>query len=137
MDPSDYQKDPRPPVQSQLSTSLPGPMTYITTTDPDSGKSIFHSKRQADWKHFSDKQMGMNQVYTSAFAADMNDEKDIDESDKLIGGGKLGLVREGGSMVRYVDFSPSYESIMHRTVSCDIGVVVVGFVSLATMVSNG
>lgn len=124
-DPSDYQKDPRPPVPSQLSTSLPGTNTFITTHDPSSGKAKVHSQREGDWTAFHDKQMAFNPVYTMPFGADLTDEKDLEESDKLLDSGKMGLVRQDGTVCRYVDFSPGYQCLMHRTQSCDFGIVVV------------
>lgn len=123
-DPSDYQKDPRPAPQSQLSTSLPGITTYITTHDAKSGKAKLHSSREGKWNHLDDNQVGVNYVYNSVFDTDLSDEKDLQESDDLIKTG-VGLVREGGTNCFHVDFSPGYEYVMHRTQSVDYGIVVV------------
>ncbi|KAI7599936.1 hypothetical protein KC343_g15845 [Hortaea werneckii] len=41
-------------------------------------------------------------------------------------GGKLGLVSGGGTVLRYVDFAPGYECMMHRTQSVDYGIVLEG-----------
>lgn len=136
MDPSDYQKDPRPPVHTQLSTSLPGVHTYITTHDPASGKSVVHSSREAEWSHFDDKNMGFNPVFTNAAQADLNDEKDITENDEKVATGKMGLVRPGGTVCRHVDLAPGYECLMHRTQSLDFGIILVSSAAYSPGVSS-
>ncbi|EED12321.1 conserved hypothetical protein [Talaromyces stipitatus ATCC 10500] len=39
---------------------------------------------------------------------------------------KGGLVKRGGSVMRFVDYPPHGASPMHRTVSCDYAVVIIG-----------
>jgi uncharacterized cupin superfamily protein len=41
-------------------------------------------------------------------------------------GEPMGLVTKGGTVLRYVDFAPGYECMMHRTQSLDYGIVLEG-----------
>lgn len=43
-----------------------------------------------------------------------------------MGSGPMGLVTKGGTVLRYVDFAPGYECMMHRTQSVDYGIVIEG-----------
>jgi hypothetical protein len=43
-----------------------------------------------------------------------------------MGAGPFGLVTKGGTVLRYVDFAPGYECMMHRTQSVDYGIVLEG-----------
>ena len=125
MDPSDYMKDPRPAPQSQLSTSLPGINVYVTTHDSETGQSKLHSKRDGSWNHLDDNKVGVSYVYTHPSSPNLSDDEDLQHSDDQIAGGKVGLTREDGTNTFYVDFSPGYQYAMHRTVSLDLGIVLV------------
>lgn len=115
---------------TQLSTSLPGVSTYVTTHDAENHKSKIHSTREAKWTPFDDKKFAMSTIYTFANDVDMTDEKDITESDSIIEEGKQGLVGKGCTVWRYVDIKPSYTTLMHRTQSWDLGIVIEGTVEL-------
>lgn len=39
---------------------------------------------------------------------------------------EMGLVQQGGSVLRYTDYSPKSSSLMHRTVSCHYAIVDAG-----------
>ncbi|KAH8745489.1 hypothetical protein F5883DRAFT_265859 [Diaporthe sp. PMI_573] len=39
---------------------------------------------------------------------------------------KGSLVKRGGSVLRYVDYPPQASSSMHRTVSCDYAILIIG-----------
>lgn len=41
-------------------------------------------------------------------------------------GPPIGLVTKGGTVLRFVDFAPGYECMMHRTQSLDYGIVLEG-----------
>ena len=68
----------------------------------------------------------MSVGYTTSFPADLNKDADIADHDKKLESGKLGLVSGGGTVLRYVDFAPDYECMMHRTQSVDYGIVLEG-----------
>jgi quercetin dioxygenase-like cupin family protein len=69
-------------------------------------------------------------MYTSeTFPVDMNNEKDLKVYQSYLKD-KPALSISGGTVVRTVDFSPGYTSPMHRTVSCDFGVVLQGEIEL-------
>jgi hypothetical protein len=65
-------------------------------------------------------------AYTTTFPADLSGDADIKAHDDKIGQGPIGLVCGGGTVLRYVDFAPGYECMMHRTQSVDYGIVVAG-----------
>lgn len=115
----------RPPTENQLSTSLPGPTAYLTT-HTSNGEAIIHSARPVKWTRHEDDKLAMSVAYTTRFPADLNADADVDLHDQKLRSGALGLVSAGGTVLRYVDFAPGYECMMHRTQSVDYGIVVEG-----------
>jgi quercetin dioxygenase-like cupin family protein len=67
---------------------------------------------------------------TSEFPVSMNNNVDIVKHDERLQSGKLGIVNPGGTVLRFVDFAPGFESAMHRTRSLDYGIVVEGAIEL-------
>jgi quercetin dioxygenase-like cupin family protein len=59
----------------------------------------------------------------------LNDDVDIAKHDERMNG-KMGIVNPGGTVLRYVDFAPGFESMMHRTRSLDYGIVLEGSIEL-------
>lgn len=123
-------EDSRLPTPNQLSSSLPGPTTYLTGHDDRSGKAIIRSARPVQWQRYDDDLLGMSVAYTTSFPPDLNADADVAAHDKKIAesGGKLGLVSGGGTVLRYVDFAPGYTCMMHRTRSVDYGIVLEGVI---------
>ena len=115
----------RNPTSNQLATALPGPTAYLTGHN-SSGKAVIHSANPVEWGTFDDGQLSMRVAYTTSFPADLNNDTDVTEHQKKMDSGKLGLVSGGGTVLRYVDFAPNYECMMHRTQSVDYGIVVEG-----------
>lgn len=118
--------DNRKPTNNQLSTQLPGPTAYLTGHDDSTGKAIIHSARPVDWKSYDDDKLSMSVAYTTQFPADLNKDQDVSVHQEKMDSGNLGLVSGGGTVLRYVDFAPEYECMMHRTQSVDYGIVVEG-----------
>ncbi|KAI5369894.1 Putative rmlC-like cupin domain superfamily, rmlC-like jelly roll protein [Septoria linicola] len=118
--------DNRKPTANQLATNLPGPTAYLTGHDQRSGKAIVHSKRPVNWASYDDDKLSMSVAYTTQFPADLNDHADVALHQQKLDSGKLGLVSGGGTVLRYVDFAPGYECMMHRTQSVDYGIVIEG-----------
>lgn len=118
--------DNRRPTPNQLSTALPGPTVYLTGHDETSGKAIIHSKRPIGWVSYDEDKLSMAVAYTTSFPADLNQDADIKKHEEKMASGKLGLVSGGGTVLRYVDFAPLYECMMHRTQSVDYGIVLEG-----------
>lgn len=117
----------RPPTENQLAASLPGPITYLTGHD-SSGQAIVHSKRPAKWTKHDDDQLNMSVAYTTRFPADLNGDADVAAHDaRPAAAGSL--VSAGGTVLRFVDFAPGYECMMHRTQSVDYGIVLEGEVT--------
>src|SRR5579862_6065372 len=104
---------------------------HITTHDPTTGKAVVHSSTPGNWTSFDDDKLGFNVIYTtSKFPPSLNDDEDIKAHEKAIGSGKLGLVNQGGTVCRTVDFAPEYQCMMHRTQSLDFGIVVQGSIEM-------
>lgn len=116
----------REPTPNQLSTALPGPTAYLTGHDEKSGKAIIHSKRPVNWASYDEDKLSMSVAYTTSFPPDLNQDADVKKHDEKMASGKLGLVSGGGTVLRYVDFAPNYECMMHRTQSVDYGIVIEG-----------
>ncbi|KAF2768192.1 hypothetical protein EJ03DRAFT_344133 [Teratosphaeria nubilosa] len=118
----------RPPTKDQLSSHLPGPTAYLTGHDDKTHKAIIHSKRPVEWHKYDNDKMAMSVAYTTQFPPDLNSDADVKAHDEKMraSGGKLGLVSGGGTVLRYVDFGPGYECMMHRTQSVDYGIVLEG-----------
>jgi hypothetical protein len=113
----------RPPTENQLS-DLPGPTTYLTG-HTSAGKSTVHSARPVNWTSYDDGKLGMSVAYTTKFFADVNNDADIRLHEERMKSA-LGLVSAGGTVLRFVEFAPGYECMMHRTQSIDYGIVLEG-----------
>ncbi|PPJ53476.1 hypothetical protein CBER1_00411 [Cercospora berteroae] len=118
--------DDRKPTPNQLATNLPGPTTYLTGHDQNTGKAIIHASNPVNWAKFEDDKLAMSVGFTTRFPADLNNDADVTAHQEKLSSGKLGLVSGGGTVLRYVDFAPDYECMMHRTQSVDYGIVIEG-----------
>lgn len=116
----------RKPTSNQLPQDLPGPTAYLTGHDESTGKAIIHSRRPLNWTKYDEDKLGMGVAYTTSFPADLNKDADVSAHEEKAATGKLGLVSGGGTVLRYVDFAPSYTCMMHRTQSVDYGIVLEG-----------
>lgn len=113
----------RAPHVSQLSTELPGVKRYFTGHNEE-GKAIVTSERDAEWRAYDDKTMAFNQVYTTSFPANLDDESDIKAHDELMKAGTLGLVKKNGvvcRMVRQIHSSSSREPHVRHTTNTIAG----------------
>lgn len=105
------------------------------------------------WSTYDDDQLAMSVAYTTTFPAvsrmlqpisfllvlsmtdifsplqDLNRDADIAEHEAKMTGPPLGLVSKNGTVLRYVDFAPGYECMMHRTQSLDYGIVLEGTIT--------
>lgn len=95
----------RPLNEGQLATKLPAVNHFLTGHDK-SGKAIIEAIRPGKWTPFDNNEMAFNQIYTTTFPADLNNDKDIETHDKLIASGKLGLVNPNGTVCRMVRALP-------------------------------
>lgn len=114
-------------ANKQLADSLPEPTTFLTGHN-NAGQAVIHSTRLVKWAPFAEDKLEMAVAYTTSFPADLNDDADIAAHDANLAAGPSGLVKGGGTVLRYVDFAPGYECPMHRTLSVDYGIVVEGSV---------
>lgn len=71
---------------------------------------------------------GFGLAYTTTSSpVQLKSDKDLTEfAEEYARRTKGGLVKRGGSVMRFVDYPPSAVSPMHRTVSCDYAVVIIG-----------
>ncbi|KAH8887263.1 cupin domain protein [Thozetella sp. PMI_491] len=104
---------------------------YITTHDA-SGKACFSDAipELAPVRRVMGGDMEFSLMYTTqAFPVVMTENNDIATyKGHLINAPKIAI--PGGTVCRTVDFPPGYISPMHRTPSCDFGVVIEGEVEL-------
>ena len=121
----------RPPTDGQLAKDLPGITAYLTGHNSDTGTTTIQEKRHARWQSVDHGGMAFNVAFTtSEFPVSMNGDVDIAKHDQRLGSGKLGIVNPGGTVLRFVDFAPGFESMMHRTRSLDYGIVIEGCIEL-------
>ncbi|KAF2218869.1 hypothetical protein BDZ85DRAFT_244416 [Elsinoe ampelina] len=111
---------------------LPTFQRYVTGHNSE-GKAIVSSDVDSSppWQtNIEGGRAAFCQAYiTSSFPVDFNGEKDV-ETYKGFLKDPPGLVNSNGTVLRIVDMGPGVTSPMHRTVSLDYGVVLVGEVEL-------
>ena len=121
----------RAPTESQLARDLPSLTAYITGHDSKSGATIIQDERPAKWQPVDNKGMAFSVPFTTnRFPVQMSGNEDIAAHDQRMASGKLGIVNPGGTVLRFVDFAPGFESMMHRTQSLDFGIVIEGSIEL-------
>ncbi|KAH7064332.1 hypothetical protein BKA63DRAFT_537994 [Paraphoma chrysanthemicola] len=120
------------PEKSQLNDPLPRPQRFVTSHN-SLGKAIFsaHLPDTVDFWAVGPKHepAGFGLAYaTSTFPIPLCNDEDLQDMKTIYADRKnSGLVRRGGSVLRYVDYPPYASSPMHRTVSCDYGIVISGY----------
>ena len=121
----------RAPNDTQLASELPGLTAYVTGHGAKTGATIIEEEKSATWQPVDNNGMAFNVAYTtSSFPVDMSENKDISTHAQRLASGKLGIVNPGGTVLRFVDFAPLFESMMHRTKSLDYGIVLEGTIEL-------
>ncbi|KAH7054374.1 hypothetical protein B0J12DRAFT_777981 [Macrophomina phaseolina] len=119
---------PQPP---ELTDPLRQPQRFVTTHDK-AGKAIYspaHSTPIQFWQVGPPaRPAGFGLGYaTSSFPVHLTNDEDLADFAAINEQRQQsGLVKRGGTVLRYVDYSPECESPMHRTVSCDYGIVLEG-----------
>ncbi|KAK6373849.1 hypothetical protein LTS17_007818 [Exophiala oligosperma] len=112
----------------ERSGGLPPPARYITTHRAD-GKSIFQTDiPDAVPAQAIRPEVDFRLVYTTSESpVSLQGEGDIQKYRAFLEGEKPGLIIKGGTVVRICDYAPGGPpAIMHRTMSLDYGVVLVG-----------
>ncbi|KAL5042336.1 hypothetical protein BDW71DRAFT_190195 [Aspergillus fruticulosus] len=119
------------PNPGQLSAGSLPPITRYITGHNTSGKAFVQSSNPAEWSPFEHNTMAFTVAYTtSSFPADLNNDADIKEHERIVASGELGLVNPGGTVCRFVDFAPKAPPLMHRTQSLDYGIVLEGEIEM-------
>lgn len=122
--------DQRPTTDGQLAKELPGITAYVTG-HKQTGETTIVESRPATWQSVDNNGMAFNVPFTtSQFPVSMNDNVDIKTHDARLASGKLGIVNPNGTVLRFVDFAPGFESTMHRTQSLGFGIVIEGSIEL-------
>lgn len=104
---------------------------YITTHD-DAGKAIFSDAipAPAHVRKIMGGDMEFSLMYTTqGFPVLMAKDEDMKKYQGFLENAPA-ITIPGGTVCRTVDFPPDYTSPMHRTVSCDFGIVIEGEVEL-------
>ncbi|CAN8102560.1 unnamed protein product [Discula destructiva] len=114
----------RPPTENQLSP-LHGPHVLITSHN-DEGKAVIKETEPVKWVNFDEDRLSMAVLWTTQFPTDLNADADIKLHRERMAQGGTGLALGGGTVLRYVEFAPGYECMMHRTQSVDYGIVTLG-----------
>lgn len=105
---------------------LPPPTIHITTHNAD-GKATVHSSTNEPPAPYTGMRTSGTLVYTtSQFPPNLNADADLTQHNALASGGKVGIVHQGGTICRIVDFAPQNNVMMHRTQSLDYGIVLEG-----------
>lgn len=122
---------PSTPPQPKPISNLPQLTRYITTHRESDRLAVLHSQDPFIWLGFDSDNLGFSVPFTtSTFPADLSQGEDIAAHDALMQSGRLGLVNQGGTVCRIVDFAPGYSCAMHRTRSLDYGIVLEGQVEM-------
>lgn len=104
-----------------------GPITRFITTHNAEGKAVFSTalSDQPEQKKVDGEACFTLSYATDEFPVDMNGDKDIETYNKYSAEAP-GLVINSGTVLRHVDVPPGALSPMHRTVSLDYGIVIMG-----------
>lgn len=104
----------------------------VITTHDESGKAIFSNAidEPAPVRKVMGGEMEFSLMYTTqGFPVQMAGDVDMETyRHYTINAPKITI--PGGTVCRTVDFPPAYTSPMHRTPSCDFGVVIEGIIEL-------
>ncbi|KAF2648390.1 cupin domain-containing protein [Lophiostoma macrostomum CBS 122681] len=113
-----------------LDNGLPAPRRYITNHKPN-GKTGFSQEVDLplQWQQLANRDRFSLAYATEEIPVNLNDDKDIAVYRKNLAD-LPGITIPGGTVLRMVDIAPGNTSPMHRTVSCDYGVVLEGEVEL-------
>lgn len=116
---------------AKFTNPLPQPRRFITSHD-ENGKAVYSDALPElvfFWAVGSKSDpAGFGLGYsTNSLPVQLNGDKDLNEfTEEHAQCTKGGLVKSGGSVMRFVDYPPRGVSPMHRTVSCDYAVVIIG-----------
>jgi len=116
---------------ADFNSPLPQPQRFITTHNHQ-GEAIYSDALGEPVEFWAvgpkNDPAGFGFAYaTSSIPVRLSDDQDLAEMQHMNANRKLsGLVKRGGSVLRYVDYPPKSSSPMHRTVSCDYGIVLFG-----------
>ncbi|KAF2446286.1 cupin domain-containing protein [Karstenula rhodostoma CBS 690.94] len=103
---------------------------FITTHDESTGKSVFSNAVLEQNPTQVVPGVVFRQGYvTKKFPVQLNGDEDLDAYQSFLKS-PPGLVNSSGTVLRIVDLPPQSTSPMHRTVSLDYGIVLIGEVDL-------
>lgn len=115
----------------ELKDPLPRPRRFVTSHNRQ-GEAIFSNQLPETVDFWAvgpkDEPAGFGLAWaTSTFPVCLPNDQDLADMKTMYQDRESsGLVKCGGSVLRYVDYPPKASSPMHRTVSCDYGIVICG-----------
>lgn len=105
-------------------STFPQPALHITGHNKKN-QAIVHRTAQNE-PHGYDNFWSTNLYATKGMPVDLNNDTDLETSDKVLQSGKLGIVLPQGTVLRFADFAPGSTGFMHRTSSIDFGIIIEG-----------
>lgn len=106
--------------------SYPQPALHITGHNKKNQAIVERSSR--DEPRAYDNFWATDLYVTKGMPVDLNNDVDLETSDRLIQSGKLPIALPSGTVLRFTDFAPGSQTFMHRTSSIDFGIVIEGSV---------
>ena len=108
-------------------------MAHHITTHDDQGRSVFSTKVPAE-RHTRDVPSGKLEMLatTHAFPPNLSTESDIDQyaHDRIHGLPPGEVCPKNGAAACIINFEPNVTSLMHRTMTWDVVIVIEGVVEL-------
>jgi quercetin dioxygenase-like cupin family protein len=116
----------------RYSNPLPQVYRFITAHD-DNGRSVFDTRISEQAQFYNalgdpSTPVGFFLGYTTeCFPAALGHDNDLVQYQQALPrSSQEGLVKRGGSVLRFIDYPPRFSSPMHRTVSLDYGILIHG-----------
>ena len=109
-------------------SSFPQPTLHITGHNKKN-QAIVHRTTKNEPNGY-DNFWSTNLYVTKGMPIDLNNDADLETSDRILQSGKLGIALSHGTVLRFADFAPGSIGFMHRTSSVDFGIVIEGNVVL-------
>jgi hypothetical protein len=85
-------------------------LTHLPSPLPAAHIGLTDQRTTRQWVRYDDDKLVMSVLYTTQFPPDLNDEADIKLHESRVAKGPeaTGLALKGGTVLRYVEFSPGY-----------------------------
>ncbi|RVX67073.1 hypothetical protein B0A52_08316 [Exophiala mesophila] len=105
-------------------SSYPQPALHITGHNKKNQAIIERTSRNEPRSY--DNFWSTDLYVTKGMPVDLNNDVDLQTSDRMIQSGKLPIAIPSGTVLRFADFAPGSQTFMHRTSSIDFGIIIEG-----------